>query len=60
MSLKEKILNQNKEACCKRCINFELLNDSVPYCNNSDKLILPEHVEIIRKCERYKMKAKGE
>ena len=53
MSLKDKILQREKEARCINCENFEIINGEVPYCNKTDKLILEMHVDIIRKCSNF-------
>lgn len=53
MTLKDKIINIEKNICCKDCKNFELLKEKIPYCKNSDKLILEHQIKIARKCEYF-------
>ena len=56
MSLKEKILENSKQVKCINCSNYELLKNDVSYCNKSDKLILPMHIDVIRKCDNFELK----
>ena len=58
MSLKEKVLKTRNEAKCINCKNFEFLNDEVPYCNKSDKLILEMHIDTVRKCNNFEKREK--
>lgn len=55
MSLKEKILENKKEARCINCINFEMLDSKIPYCSKTDKLIIDTHIDIVRKCNNFQL-----
>lgn len=58
MSLKDLIIQNSSKARCIDCSNFEILNNGkAPYCNVVNKLVLPMHIECIRKCEFFKNKS---
>lgn len=56
MSLKEKILENLRQARCVNCSNFEILENKIPYCKKSDKLILEMHIDVFRKCDNFDLK----
>lgn len=55
MSLKEKILESKNDIKCCNCKHHETIEifRGTDYCNISDKLILPMHVDCIRNCENF-------
>lgn len=59
MTLKDKILKKEDNVSCSKCKNFEMLKSKIPYCKNSDKLIIDFQVDIIRKCKNFEKEVKS-
>ena len=57
MSLKEKLLQKDNSSKCINCKYYERLqvHKKPSYCNATDKLILEQHIDVIRKCDNFEL-----